>query len=147
MRILFFFLIPFFVGCSSSKEIYQRKELVSWELRPRPGYQGLTSLRCTKWQDEKCVERDVVDFDLSVDEQRLRLHAARFVCRVGDGPLYRICKELDGLCQQTVVKTGWFKKEIKLISFINVKEKYQYLLDKGTYCLSLDNELSNDLEF
>lgn len=146
MKYLIFLLLSF-AGCSSTKQIYERKELVSWELRPRPGYRGLTSLRCVKWEEEKCVERDVVDFDLTVDEQRLRLHQARFVCRVGDGPHYRICKELEGLCQQTVVKDGWFSKKIKLISFLHIREKYQYLLDKGTYCLSLDNELSNDLEF
>jgi hypothetical protein len=147
MRCLIFFLTVFIVGCSTSKEIFERKELVSWEIRPRPGYKGLTSLRCLKWQEGKCIERDVVDFDLTVKEQRLRLHEARFVCRVGDGPHYRICKELDGLCQQTVVRKNWFKKEIKLISFLHIKEKYQYLIDKGTYCLSLDNELSRDLDF
>lgn len=147
MRTQFFLILAILGGCSTPKKIYERKELVSWELRPRPGYKGLTSLRCTKWDGEKCAARDIVDFDLTDDAQRLRLHAARFVCRVGEGPHYRICKELEGLCQQTREKTGWFKKEIKLKSFLHIREKYQYLLDKGAYCLSLDNELSMDEDF
>ena len=137
-------------ACSTQKEIYVRKDLVSLILRPRPGYKGLTNLRCMKWEKEKCIEKDVLDFDLEDDAQRLRLHDARFVCRVGDGPHYRICKELHGLCQQTTVTSGPFfnrKTEVKLVSFLHIKEKYQYLLDKGTYCLSLDNELSKDLDF
>lgn len=145
--VLFCLLIA---GCSSQKEIYTRKDLVSLILRPRPGYKGLTNQRCAKWDKEKCVEKDVLDFDLEDDAQRLRLHAARFVCRVGEGPHYRICKQLKGLCQQTSVTTGsWFnrKTEIKLVSVLLMKDSYQYLIDKGTYCLSMDNPMSQDLDF
>jgi hypothetical protein len=145
MKIAFWiFLILVANGCSSTP-VFERGALVSLELRPRPGFKGLTNQRCVKWKEGKCIERDVKDFDLTIDEERLRLHAARFVCRVGDGPLFRICKTLHGLCQQTVEKTGWFTREIKLKEFLHIREKYQYLIDKGTYCISLDNELSDEL--
>lgn len=130
------------VSCASNKAIYDRKELTSLELRPRPNHTGLTSLRCLKWEGAHCVTPDILEFDLNNDSERLRLHDAKFVCRVGAGPVYRICKELHGLCQQTSVTTGsWFnrKTEIKLVSFLDINEKYQYLLDKGTYCFSLDS--------
>jgi hypothetical protein len=137
-------------GCSSSPQIYPRKELISWELRPRTGHIGLTSQRCIKYEKEKCIELDLVEFDLNKDEDRKRLHDARFVCRVevSPRPWYRICRELHGLCQQAEITTGsWFnrKKEIKLISFIDINKGYNFLIDSGAYCISLNNPLSSEL--
>lgn len=141
-----------FLGLAScsSLGIFQRKELTSWELRPRPGHTGLTSQRCLKQKKGACTERDIVEFDLNKDEDRLRLFDARFVCRVqaSPKPWYRICHDLHGLCQQTVVTSGNFfnrKREVKLVDFIDINTRYQYLLDSGTYCVSLNNEVSEDI--
>ena len=146
---IFPLLFLFFVSCAIPQRIYERKELVGWEIRPRPNYKGLTSLRCTKWEKERCIERDVIDFDLTDDAQRLRLHAARFVCRVGEGPHFRICKKLHGLCQQTEVRSGFLgsKREIKMVAFLSIVKDYQYLIDKGTFCISLDSPLAEDAGF
>lgn len=136
-------------SCATSPTIYERKELTSWELRPRPGHIGLTSQRCVKYEKDKCVQTDLVEFDLNKDEDRARLHDARFVCRVeaSPRPWYRVCSMLHGLCQQTEITSGpWYnrKTEIKLIAFLDINTKYQYLLDNGTYCVSLNNPTSLD---
>lgn len=134
-------------GCATKPKQYARGALINLILRPRPGYKGLTNQTCREWADGHCIKRDVAEWDLAVDKERLQLHSLRFVCDVG-GRRYRICRQLPGLCRQTYVKSGFLglDRELKLISYLNAREEYQFLIDSDTVCMSMDSELSRDTD-
>lgn len=149
LALAIFIFASIFSGCATSKPILNRGSLSTLLFVPRPGYKGLTNQRCTQWDKDNihCLARDTIDFDLAKDEDRLRLHAIKLVCHVGSQE-YRVCLQLPGLCQQTIVKSGLFgwKKEIKLVSVLTMPERLQYLIDTSTWCVAMDGDLaSSDL--
>lgn len=139
-------LIHIVASCTSHKRIYDRGSLSSLLFVPRPGHRGLTNQRCTQWDKDQttCLARDTMDLDLSVLDDRMRLHAIKLICHVGNQE-YRVCLELPGLCQQTVVSSGLFgmHKDIKLVSYLKMPDSVQYLVDMQTWCSSQDGDLNN----
>lgn len=141
-----FLALFIFVGCASQSPP-TRPALINQILRPRPGYEGrLTNQFCKAYKDGKCTDKDVVEYDIRLQEVRDRLLTARFVCVVGN-KRFRVCHELHGLCHQTEVTTGSWpfrKKEIKLLEVLDIEKNYQTLIDLNTVCASMDSDVGRE---
>lgn len=108
-------------------------------LQPWPGKAGkLVTSRCT-YPDGKSCQHDLKEFDLSDKPTRMELRELGFVCDV-NGDLYRIAQETPSLIFEGYKKAWVFGKlKLELQKLINVKERYQFLIESRTLCYSFKN--------
>ena len=148
MRKALLLLFLFLNSCTSTPTLLKRGELKDTVLKPHTGYvDHLVNQTCAKYTKgtSECEEWDVVKFHLADRATRDRLRSLKFHCNV-NGERFRICENSRGLCQQTIIKGGWFKKdEIKLLRYLSGVKDYQYLIDSKVKCAAQESKAGKRL--
>ena len=127
-------------GCSEA-QIYQQNPLSDQILKPRPGHEGkLTNRACLKFDDDKCVDEKIAEYDLKDAEFRDRVNKMNFICNLG-GRRFKICKDKPGFCRfyrQKKCFLGICVDDKKLTEEYIPVEPYSFILDAKTRCFQKD---------
>lgn len=144
---LLFYIIVFIMllvvfGCATNNPVLDRGPLMRQRLQFRPGIHGLVSQTCAEYKGDKCQKMDQKVYDLRDNEIRAQLIEVKMICSVG-GHRYRVCRETQGLCRQTEVRSGFFgmHHEIKLLDVKFQERDFQSLLNLNTWCAAQDSTL------
>lgn len=116
-----------------------RHILLKQILAPRAGYKTLTNQVCLNYSKDGHCEVETVEYDLNDQAVRDRLADVEFRCRI-NGEIFYICRNKPGFCHRgydILKKFGPFVTSRKVhIEYIDINERYQFLLDSKTRCRS-----------
>ena len=137
-KLLLFLAVLSATGCKSVPVEYNRHPLVEQILRFDPNYPGLLVNKVWRTKDG-VANFDVLKYDLSDRELRLRLREMKFICNVNGKP-YRIAQEQPGLIHESYKKSCFLFicQDPKLESVHVILKDDPILIDTATYCHSLE---------